>query len=52
VLPFGSKAFDERLAEGGLALGALWPAVVRVGLPMHAPVLGSLRGPASAGCGA
>jgi hypothetical protein len=30
VLPSGIKAIDERRAEGGLALGTLWPAVVRV----------------------
>jgi hypothetical protein len=57
VLPFGVKAIDERLPEGGLALGALHEVAgggngAIEGLPLHSSPPGSRHGRMGACCGA
>ena len=57
VLPFGVNAIDERLPEGGLALGALHEVAgggngAVAGLPPHSSPQGSQHVPGGTCCGA
>src|SRR5258708_4884781 len=52
VLPFGIKAIDEHLPEGGLALGALHEVADGGNGVVDPPLHSSRHGPGGAGCGA
>ncbi len=52
VLPFGIKAIDEHLPEGGLALGALHEVADGGNGVVEPPLHSSRHGPGGAGCGA
>src|SRR5258708_4278637 len=52
VLPFGIKAIDEHLPEGGLSLGALHEVADGGNGVVDPPLHSSRHGPGGPGCGA